>query len=904
MPLGLIMAKIFVDNIEYEVPDGKNLLEVCLSLGFNLTYFCWHPAMHSVGACRQCGVVNFKDENDKRGRLVMACMQAATDGIRISIEDPRAHAFRAGNIEALMLNHPHDCPVCDEGGECHLQDMTLMSGHNYRRNTFKKRTHYNQYLGPFINHEMNRCIQCYRCVRFYNDYAGGKDFAVFAAHDDVYFGRQEEGVLENEFSGNLVEVCPTGVFTDKVLRKHYTRKWDLTSAPSVCHQCSLGCNILASERYGGIRRILTRYNGDVNGYFICDRGRFGYEYTNSDKRIKQALKKSDNALQPLSKDSALQEIKDFIFSGKNIIGVGSPRASLESNFMLKELVGENNFYGGIPKQESDLIRQAISILYHGKVKTPSLKEVESYDAVLILGEDITNTAPMLALAVRQAAKNKPREKAYALKIPHWDDAAVREIVQGETGPVYLLTTHHTKLDEISTKSQFATPEDIARAGFSIAQQINHSLQPVDTADDAMQAFVTAVAQDLLNAKKPLVISGTSLFNSSVIQAAANIAYALKDRGKDTGLVYAVPEVNSTGMSMIAPKDLDDAITRANEGGIDAVIITENDLYYRIEKNKADEFLKSCRHVLVLENLQNETTAKADYVLPAGTFAESTGTVVNNEGRAQRFYQVYKPSNDICSTWEWLNEFRKSVSNTYAENFDAVVDEMVKRYPDLQKVKFVAPDANFRKGTQKIPRETARYSGRTAMLANINVSEPKPPVDKNSPLSFTMEGYQGVPPSADIPFFWSPGWNSVQSINRYQTEVGGTLHGGNPGVRLLELSEENKSGYFDKIPEKFTRREGEWWIIPFYHIYGSDELSVKGPALAERVPPAYIAMNEKDLNKNNLKEGDKVTITFSGDKISVPVRAENTLPGGLAGLPKGFEGLTGIQFPFWGKITRI
>jgi len=225
------MATIYIDNVPYQVKDGDNLLSACLSLGFNLTYFCWHPALHSVGACRQCAIVRYRDENDTRGRIVMACMEPVADQARISLEAPEAKRFRAQNIESLMINHPHDCPVCDEGGECHLQDMTVMSGHNYRRYRFKKRTHLNQYLGPFLHHEMNRCIQCYRCVRFYNDYAEGKDFGVFAVHDDVYFGRFEPGVLENEFSGNLVEVCPTGVFTDKTLRKHYTRKWDLTNAP-------------------------------------------------------------------------------------------------------------------------------------------------------------------------------------------------------------------------------------------------------------------------------------------------------------------------------------------------------------------------------------------------------------------------------------------------------------------------------------------------------------------------------------------------------------------------------------------------------------------------------------------------------------------------------------------------
>ncbi|MER3425216.1 MAG: NADH-quinone oxidoreductase subunit G, partial [Nitrospiraceae bacterium] len=183
------MARIFVDQKTYDVDEKQNLLAVCLSLGFNLPYFCWHPAMGSVGACRQCAVTQFRDEKDAQGRLVMACMTPAADGTRISIEHPEAKAFRASVIEWLMVNHPHDCPVCDEGGECHLQDMTVMAGHTYRRYRFKKRTYRNQYLGPFIKHDMNRCIQCYRCVRFYRDYAGGRDFNVFAIHRNVYFGR-------------------------------------------------------------------------------------------------------------------------------------------------------------------------------------------------------------------------------------------------------------------------------------------------------------------------------------------------------------------------------------------------------------------------------------------------------------------------------------------------------------------------------------------------------------------------------------------------------------------------------------------------------------------------------------------------------------------------------------------
>ncbi|MGH9482890.1 MAG: 2Fe-2S iron-sulfur cluster-binding protein, partial [Terriglobales bacterium] len=274
-------ATIQVDGRAYAVAAGQSLLQACLELGFHLPYFCWHPALGSVGACRQCAVVQYKDATEEaagRGRLVMACMTAAAEGARIGLAEPTAEAFRKAVIEGMMLHHPHDCPVCDEGGQCHLQDMTVMAGHDTRRYRFRKRTFRNQRLGPLVHQEMNRCIQCYRCVRFYREYAGGSDFDAFGLSDRVFFGRERDGVLESEFAGNLAEVCPTGVFTDATLKQHYTRKWDLRWSPAICVHCSLGCNISPGARYGSVRAVVNRYHGEVNRYFLCDRGRFGHQY--------------------------------------------------------------------------------------------------------------------------------------------------------------------------------------------------------------------------------------------------------------------------------------------------------------------------------------------------------------------------------------------------------------------------------------------------------------------------------------------------------------------------------------------------------------------------------------------------------------------------------------------------
>ncbi|PJJ74965.1 NADH dehydrogenase subunit G [Thermoflavifilum aggregans] len=896
------MATIYIDNVPYEVKDGENLLQACLSVGKNLTYFCWHPALHSVGACRQCAVIRYRDENDTRGRIVMACMEPVADQARISIDAPEAKKFRAQNIESLMINHPHDCPVCDEGGECHLQDMTVMSGHNYRRYRFKKRTYLNQYLGPFLHHEMNRCIQCYRCVRFYNDYAEGKDFGVFAAHDDVYFGRYEPGVLENEFSGNLVEVCPTGVFTDKTLRKHYTRKWDLTNAPSICHQCGLGCNIIASERYGSLRRILNRYNGDVNGYFLCDRGRFGYEYVNSQRRIRHALQQQPaGQWQGLKKETAIREIRDRIRAARRVIGIGSPRASLESNFLLRELVGASGFYAGVSEQESRLIKEVLHILRHSGVHTPSLKETETYDAIFVIGEDVTNTAPRLALSLRQAAKNQPKEKAKALKIAYWNDAAIREVIQGQKGPLFIAAPYATRLDDAALATYQAHPDEIARLAFAVAHQVDAAAAGAELPEMA-QAFARQVADALVAAKKPLIVAGTSLYSQSLIHAAANVAMALKKAGKEAGLTYTVPEVNSMGLVMMTDQYLEQAFEQVYAGQADMVIVVENDLYRRLPVDKVDAFFRKAGTVVVLDSIAHRTGEHAHFVLPAGTFAESSGTVVNNEGRAQRFFQVYQPAHDICSSWKWLQAFVEN-EQLAAANLDGVIQQLIMAYPELEGIREAAPGAQFRVGTQKIPREPHRYSGRTAMLAHINVSEPKPPEDPDSPLSFTMEGYLGTPPAPLTPFFWSPGWNSVQAVSRYQQEVGGALLGGNPGKRLIEANGSSLQ-YFTDVPAAFHKDNLHWNIVPAYHIFGSDELSALSEPLQERMPALYLALSPADAQALQFQPGQQAELNVYGQTLRLPVTIKPDLPGGYVLVPKGWEATAGWLFPVQSSLKPV
>ncbi len=908
------MATIIVDNRSYTVDERKNLLAACLGVGLNLPYFCWHPAMGSVGACRQCAVKQFKDDHDPSGRLVMACMTPASQGTRISIDDPDAKAFRASVIEWLMVNHPHDCPVCDEGGECHLQDMTVMTGHVYRRYRFPKRTHRNQSLGPFIRHEMNRCIQCYRCVRFYRDYAGGRDLNVFGAHDALYFGREQDGTLENEFSGNLVEVCPTGVFTDKTLFQHYIRKWDLQSAQSICSHCSLGCNTTVGERYGIVRRIMNRFNSQVNGYFLCDRGRFGYGYVNSDKRIKRALVRPaldrTKPAQPEGVPQVLEIIGERLRRARGIIGIGSPRASLEANAALRSLVGPQQFFLGVDEQEHRLLSTILSILRTGPVPSASIHDAEQSDAVFVLGEDLLNNAPRLALALLQSVRQQPMERVDELKIPRWDEAAVCNAVQSRRGPLFMAGHRQTWVHEYATDSYFAAPDDIARLGFAVAGRIGPDAPSVPDLTNDVRDLAQRIADALTRAQQPLIIAGTGSGSQATIEAAANVAWALHQHGKQTRLSFVVPESNSVGLALLGGGRLHDAFDSISQQKADTVIVLENDLYRRAEQAKVDAFLETAQTVIVIDSLEQRTAAHADVLLPAATGPESDGTLVNQEGRAQRFYQVFVPDGDITDSWRWLRDLARAKSPeadgvtgvTTWNTFDDAVSATAATASELARIGEVAPPASFRVVGQKVPRQPDRYSGRTSMLSHLTVHEPPPPPDPDTPLGFSMEGYRGPLPSPLISQFWAPGWNSIQAVNKYQDEVGGPLRDEMSGLRLIEPVATKAPCWFTAIPPAFQPTLHQWLFLPLSAVFGGEELSNRSPAIAERISEPFLSLHPSDGARLSLEDQVTIELALQGMTYRLAVHLESSTPMGTAGISLGYDA-SGVRVPVWVDLFK-
>jgi NADH-quinone oxidoreductase subunit G len=841
------MAKIFIDKQQYTVKDGQNLLQASLSLKLDLPYFCWHPAMGSVGACRQCAMTQYQDQNDTRGRMIVACMTPVSDGMRVSMQQPAEKVFREQIISALMTHHPHDCPVCTEGGECHLQDMTVMSGHSERQYKGQKTTFINQQLGPLVKHEMNRCITCYRCERFYKDYAGGTDLAAQAISNKVYFGRQCDGTLESEFAGNLVEVCPTGVFTDKPFGKHYSRKWDLQTAPSVCQHCSVGCNTSLAERYGSVRRVTNRFNDHLNGYFLCDRGRYGFSYVHNEARHLTIM--MDEQQSNWANTTLNVRLKK---KGK-WIGIGSSQASLEDNFALQKLVGSENFNPGLDAQQEKLLATHMAIL--SQWEAPSLAQMEQADAIVILAEDVNNSAPRIALSIRQALLNNAREQAQKLRVPSWQDAAVRAIQPHYKVPLAILGYGESNLAKQATINLVCDPKQAAEQGFLLANLLNHKSPKPKVSKVAPQTL--DLLEILKKAKRPLIVTGWSANKPALLAAATNIRKALKsihiknEKTQDDAMLCIVPpESNTLGLGLLTQsKFLNIESLYAENISVQKTNLLVLDHCSPAFTERLSEWRQSSTNVVRLSQLG---AGAADEInLPVSSFSECSGSELNYQGLIQSHLPATKPSGQCLPSWQWLVNIAKLRQHTLGEidNLGQLRDLLNQYYPQLS--------VHFSQHEQiQLALQTPRASGRTAMLANQTVHEPKPFGETGAAYKQSMEGTQaGQKDEFPLPYSWSPGWNSNQSNHKFRNEYRGDELAQQEGVRCIGNKQSDQ--WFKWQAAWSTNTKAQWQILPLQKVFGSDNLSLHALPIAQLKVQAQVVMRPVDAGKLGFTTGQLI-----------------------------------------------
>ncbi len=449
-----------------------------------------------------------------------------------------------------MMSHPHDCPVCDEGGECHLQDMTVMTGHVYRRYRFDKRTFRNQDLGPFVTHEMNRCIQCYRCLRFYEDYAGGHDFGAFGLRNHVYFGRAEDGPLESEFSGNLVEVCPIGVFDDKTLRRPLHAQVGPADGARRLRALRARLHTIPGERYGELRRIRNRFNAEVNGYFLCDRGRYGYEFVNTRRsRLRAARLRGPSrrlGAKTTPSSTAWRKVLDERRAASSASARRAPRWKRTTPCARSS--APDNFYLGVADDERELLDQCRSSSCATALRaTPALPRAGG-------GRRLRHRAGRGPHQHRADA----RLRAAPLAAPAADRRKRCGCTsRAGTTPAWAMVKAHEpsalwSRDDARDQARRAggadglsrAPADLARLGFAVAARLaRRALAGRADPGPASRLASRRPRPRLAGAQHPHIVSGPSCASADLLRAAAALSAATPQPAM---LTLTCREVNSMG----------------------------------------------------------------------------------------------------------------------------------------------------------------------------------------------------------------------------------------------------------------------------------------------------------------------------------------------------------------------
>jgi NADH-quinone oxidoreductase subunit G len=624
------MPKLTIDEREIEVAAGTLVIEAAARLGIMIPRFCYHPALGAVGACRVCAVKVL--EGPAKG-IQMSCMLEAADAMKISTTDAEAVEFRRHVIEWLMMNHPHDCPVCDEGGHCLLQDMTVSGGHGIRRYPGRKRTYPDQDLGPLVQHEMNRCIHCYRCSRFYQEFSGYRDLGVMSIGNRTYFGRVQSGTLESPFSGNLSDICPTGVYTDKPSR-FFGRRWDYQRSLTICIHCSLGCHTTTSVRYRRVVRQEARVSPAVNGWFLCDRGRYGFFYASRPERPRQAAVKGETAA--MEEALAYARCRLEALPPDTVAVIGSPRSSLEALAAVQGTTALKGWRG--PAFFADpaaalRVKRAAARLETGLAV--SLGEIEQADFILVAGADPLNEAPMLALALRQAVRKGAAvwvldPRPVCLPCPFTHLPAASRAIGGLLGALVKKSVDAAGLDAAAALWCASLPEQAAAGHETLA----------------------AASVRLAASRRPVIVCGTGLAAAELPDLAADAALLLAAARKRAGLFYILPGANAFAAGWLGSPETTTAglLKAAVDGEVKALVFVENDPYAGFpDPELLMQALARVDLLIVLDYLDTLISRRAHVFLPTQTLYEAGGVFVNQEGRAQYSQPAYAGGAPVLET---------------------------------------------------------------------------------------------------------------------------------------------------------------------------------------------------------------------------------------------------------------
>jgi len=639
------MVTLTIDDKQVQVAKDATIYDAAKAAGINIPILCHDKKLKPFGACRMCLV----EVEQMKGRLIPACTTPVTEGMIVRSSTPPVEKARKLVLELLLLNHPLDCPVCDKGGDCELQNLAYDHKVNVNRLADEKFHHQIDYNNPLIERDQNRCVLCGKCVRICDEIVSRGALTFISRGIETKIGTEFDGPLNCEFCGSCISVCPVGALLARPF-KFKSRFWALQKKQSVCGYCGTGCNVTLGVKDNKVLTTIYDENQGFHNGQLCVRGRFGYQFISSDKRLTTPLIRKNGQLVASSWDEALQLVADKLkAAGKNAAALATPRMTNEELLVLKQLMTQQVGSANIDHSAG----YAHSALTEGLAKSfgvaaapSSILDIQKSDLLLVIKSDAYETHPVVGFEINMAVKNKGA------------NLQILSDKRGKLGKLPKATTLlHKPGSEVALLNALAKAlidENLASGAASVAgyAELAAGLAGFAPEQVAAQCGVSADAIKLLArayaaAEKALIILPTGLaypaHDAQLAHAAANLAILAGKLGKEgSGLLVLQEKNNSQGAVDVgfAPaaggKNAQQILAGCVDGSVKALLVAgENPVVSYPDQAKVKSALDTVDFLVVADLFMTETAQMADVVLPVCSYAEKEGTFTATDRRVQK-----------------------------------------------------------------------------------------------------------------------------------------------------------------------------------------------------------------------------------------------------------------------------
>ena len=618
------MIEIQIDGKSVQVAEGSVVIQAAEQAGTFIPHFCYHRKLSIAANCRMCLV-----DIEKAPKPMPACATPVTQGMVVHTKSERAIKAQKSVMEFLLINHPLDCPICDQGGECQLQDLAVGYGGSASRYEEEKRVVFHKDVGPLISmEEMSRCIHCTRCVRFGQEIAGNMELGMSHRGEHSEIEAFVGETVDSELSGNMIDICPVGALTSKPFR-YQARTWELSRRKSISPHDATGANLILQVKNNRVMRVVPLENEEVNECWIADRDRFSYEALNSDDRLTQPMLKQNGQWVTVDWSTALEYIANGIQHIKTDHGASALACLASPHSTLEELYLATQFMRALGSDNIDSRLRAADFQHDGKVRWlgTSVASLSTLNRALIIGSNIRKDHPLLAQRIRQAVRRGA--KVHALNARHEDWAM--------------------PLAEVLVSDSGVWVQALADIAAAVAQQKNVQA-PVSA--NASNEVAQAIAVSLLSGERKAVLLGNAAAHhpkASSLLALAN--FIAEHTGASVG--YLGEAANTVGAQLVSARPLQGGLNASQmlqASTLKAMLLLNTEPSHDCAVTAHN--LANVDMVVTLSPFKTNLDI-SDVLLPISPFTETAGTFVNTEGRAQSFHGVVKPLGETRPAWKVL-----------------------------------------------------------------------------------------------------------------------------------------------------------------------------------------------------------------------------------------------------------